>query len=1168
VTPQALLAEARSLPDELGAAGVRAAALLVRQALEGAVERAVHQAFGGECDPAPFTVKLLCFQRVQPGLGEKAAATWAGLSRACHLHGYELAPSRAAVHAWLEEVERLVRVVHAKARLVVHRSNRIEALMDAAVEVLRPPPDDPFQADAVVVHGPGLERWVSMQLADRLGVAANIHYPHPRALIGQLLAGPADRWSREVLRWALADALEHTKHTAFAPLNRWLSAGGECEQRVRLVELSGAIASVFERYATYRPHMVQRWEAGVGDGWEAPLWRAVAERLGGHDLAARLDTFRQGLPDANLEDVPGRILVFGVGSLAPLHLAVLAALATRREVHLMHLAATERGSASALPLHPLLASSGKLAAELGEGISTLLPMPVERPAFLGPGIDSVLHALQSDLLAGARPQERHTVDDRSIELHGCHGPMRQVQVLRDVLLRLLDQDPSLQERDIVVMTPDIERFAPLVGAVFGDGASSWARRAGHHGLPRLRHRLADRGVRFENPVAAALLHLLELAGSRLRATDVFDLLSRPPVRAHFGLSADDLTTCRTWLAQAGVRWGADASHRAAVGQPKTDLYTWRFGLDRLLLGSAMANDDQLWQDVLPTGEVEHGDSRAVLGGLAGFVDALLHTTTLLVATDDWSGWYERLATVLQSLVGSDPERPWLQEEVRSGLGAVRDAAHQAGFAGQLDRRAVLATLRGRFGDNDLGRGFLDGGITVCQMVPMRAVPFRVVCLLGMDDGAFPRAGGHLGFDRMAAEPMPGDRPARLDDRALFLEAILSARDRLVLLYTSRGADDDAPRAPAVVVGELVDVLDADFAPPKLAARCTRQHALQPFGDAELAHPPHSHDARMLAAALAARAPSVPPPSFLSEPLPEAPESHLAQLHQLSWFFRDPVTALFRSRLRLYPERDAEALKDREPLALGGGLDAWAVRDWLVQHAAEQSELARPGPLFARLRRHSLLPLGEAGHHLYDRCAQEAAQILERATPLRTHPLPSLQVQLPLRDWTLQGVLDRRFEAGRVEVIAGRVGARHRIGLWLQHLAMCAMGSPAHSWLLGHGSSAGFAPVDPGQAAQTLGELLQLRKVGNRVPLFFFPDTSLAYQRAIRAGLEPSEACGRAWSTWRQSHSEPSEAAARLLGGRMPLDERWLAPDLPSGPAPTALAEQIWGPALDATVTPP
>ncbi len=585
------------------------------------------------------------------------------------------------------------------------------------------------------------------------------------------------------------------------------------------------LGGVFDRYTWYRPGLELL-------PWEAELYEPPTLALA--------------------DDLPDRLVLFSVGTLPPALVELVARLAEARDVHVMVLAPSRRNARA----HPLLASLGKVAHEFQAAL--LDRDPVVHDAFDDPGRDTLLARVQAELLDDRWPAHRREPSDDSVRVHACHGPARQLQVLRDELTALLDRHRDLQPRDIVVMAPDIGVFAPLVEATF-------------HDRPWLPVRLADRGWGAENPVLRVLLDLLALADGRLGASDVLALAELPPVQLRFGLTPDDLPELRHLAVDAGIRFGADAAHRAALGLPHDDGYTWRFGLDRLLLGQAVAHDEVVLGRV-PAGSAEGRDERARLGALVDLADSVIEALVDLGRPRTCLAWRDRLSALLDTLCAVDEPTSWQRRQADQVLAELAEApAH--GFDRPLDRHGLHRWLEQRVTVPEPGAGFLAGAITFCQLVPMRAIPFRVVVLLGMDDGAFPRPFTPLGFDRLAADPRPGDRTVRDDDRALFLDALLSARDHLLVLYTGRDARTGQERPPAVPVAELLDHVDP-------GGLLTVHHPLQPFS-------PRAFDGRPAYEAWLARAaaaPKVEPRPFYSTVLDKQPIDDV-DLDDLIRFFR-------------------------------------------------------------------------------------------------------------------------------------------------------------------------------------------------------------------------------------------------------------------------------------------
>jgi len=1087
--------------------------------------------------------------------------------------------------------------------LHIHRSTRAEDLVESLARVLDYPLGDPMQRDCVVVHSSGLERWLQMRLAQRHGVCANVWFCHPHELVGAALAAvlgddsDTSAWTADRIGWAvLASLPELAGEPALQPVRDFIAAGEGIDDGRREVEVAARIGALFERYATYRPNLARAWSDGADDGWEAPLWRAASARVDGFnvaDLASLLGDELAGTPD--LSSLPARICLFSVATLPPLQLELLARLARHREVHLFVLApsvawtdrlaplAAELRGAEVMPApgdlpdldaHPLLESMGTIARDFQLAILRTDHDVVDVPSS-DPEPATLLGHLQRDVARGVLPTTPPALDlpDGSVQVHACHGTFRQVEVLRDVLLQLLDDLPGLEHRDILVMVPDIETWAPLIRSVFDDGGT-WARRDDHPGgLPRIPYTIADQGAATSNPAADVLLALLRLAGRRFKTSEVLDLLGMEPVRHRFGVAPEDMATVRGWIHASGIRWGADAAHRSELGQPDTDLYTWRHGLDRLLIGQAVADPDALVLDVAPYGGIEGNDSRALLEGLVDFGEKVIEHVRGLDDVRPLAQWRDLLLRLVEDFVDLPSDRRWQVDQVVDGLAEMTSHAADAGFDRPLDRGAIESLLQGRFSVSEPGAGFLSGAVTFCQLVPMRSIPFRVVCLVGMDDGAFPRGGTGLAFDRIDAQPRAGDRSTREDDRALFLEAVLSARDALVITCTGRRVRDDRACPPAVPVAELLDVLDATATcrDGRRVSQAVRiDHRLQAYSPeyfsaaSRFGPEPFGHDRRQRAAAEAWRkgrsAPEPPPGPLVSGPIGPLPDLEadggVVQLDELCRFWSDPLAWFCNSVLGLWSPDEETTVEDREPLDAPRYLQAWTVRDRLLRWGLEGLSLDRPGPAWDRLRQAADLPLGTLGEAAYDEIAGEAAGIAQATLGRQAGPeAPGIAIDLDLGGVRLVGRVGQLYPGGRVEHRAGSVGDKHLLQAWIRHLAASADGWAGSTHLVGRNGASALAPVEAVPAREALSFLARAWHVGQVVPLLFFPRQSLTWasdDEPDPAGVWPP---GRYDCPWRE----------RVLGAANPFepdfaDESELVPE--PGLAAPVLAERVWGPFLD------
>ena len=1080
--------------------------------------------------------------------------------------------------------------------LTVHRAERTAVLADALAELLRTPLADPFVAEVVAVPAQGVERWLAQRLSTVLGageagdgVCSGVAFPSPGRLVHDALrsaGGPAgdegQDWEEPL--WPLLDVVDACVQEPWcAVLARHLGAGQDDHRRGRRWSTAAHLSELFASYAAHRPEMLRDWAAGRdtdGSGplpadlrWQAELWRRLRERLG-PSPAELLDAGCAALRrDPACSSLPERLSLFGPTRLRADQLQVLAALGASRDVHLWlphpspamwqalagaHARQRSTDPTATLPRHPLLRSHARDVRELQLRLPAhddVHHRDADRPATL---LGRLQADLREDRLPGAPPRGAgHALEvtaDGSLQVHACHGPARQVEVLREVLLRLFEDDPGLEPRDVLVMCPDVETFAPLVSAAFGLGP----------GLPHpghaLRVRLADRSLRATNPLLDTVSRLLALAGSRVTASAVLDLAASPAVRRRFAFDDEDLERVRDWVARSGVRWGLDAAGRAPYGMAQVPQNTWRTGLDRLLLGVTTSEDEPVWLDrALPLDDVDSSDvDRA--GRLAELLDRLEDVLSRLTGEQPAQDWLAALADGLDALTETSEADAWQLAQARREL-----AEAGAGVATALRLADVRAMLADRLRGRPTRAGFRTGSLTVCTMVPMRSVPHRVVVLLGLDDGVFPRTAGLDGDDALARDPRIGERDVRSEDRQLLLDAVLSADERLVVLHTGADPVSGTPRPPAVPVGELLDVVEA-MVPGGRRAVVVR-HPLQPCDARDFRGPtPFSFDPVSLAGARRACLPRTPPePAGLLPPL-----GGPVALDDLVAFVEHPVRAHLRQRLRISLPGEDDEVDDALLLTLDG-LQEWAVGERML--AAALSGTAPAAARHAEWLR-GTLPPGPLGSRVLEKVDARVEPLVDAAGPLLADPARTVDVRLDLGGGrALSGTVNGVRAGAVVSVAYSTLSARHRARAWVLALALAAAGEGDRAVTVGRrGNRARRSTLTaPADAAAVLAALVELRDRGLREPLPLAVKTSAAYAQARLGGDSQEQALDSAEREWRNDFGGEQEDRhhVHVWGERPPLaalleqeprpGEQWPGEGTRFG----ALACGLWAPALAA-----
>lgn len=1058
----------------------------------------------------------------------------------------------------------------------LHTSNRLDRLAGRLADVMRQPLASPFTPETIVVQSLGMARWLKLELARRLGVCGHVEFPFPRAFAdrlfqAQLSVGPEPAaLSREVVQWRLFRLLADLPDTELFDVPRRYLVDKDPRKRL---QLATRLANLFDQYLVFRPDFLTAWENGApaalpsgqplphpADPWQAELWRRVVIEAAGPHPAHLHAELIAALAKTPPENMPARVALFGISGLPPFYLQLFGALAAHLEIHCFVLQpcaewwgdiSTGRESERTLrrlgrragdaeevhlePGHRLLGSLGTLGRDFLKLIYEHTD-PIEHEDFAGPAGSSLLHQLQRDLLelsnAGSGMKRPIAADDDSIRLHVCHSPVRELEVLHDHLLDWFQRDPTLTPRDVLVMTPDLAAYAPLIQAIFDAPQTE---------DQRIPYSLADRGPRQNGHIAETFLRLLRLAHGRLGVTSVLDLLECSALRTRFGLLESDLPMLRHWVADTRIHWGRDEAHRDSLGLPATSRNTWRAGLQRLLLGYAMAgNETELFAGLLPYPDIEGGPAE-LLGRFAEFAEQLFGNLTQLEHPKTSNNWTQLFLGLVDEFFTGDRETADELAELRQSITGLGRQLATAKVTEPLALAALLEPLAAALENDTSGAGYLTGGVTFCALKPMRSIPFRVICLLGMNDGAFPRQAPHLSFDLMAAAPRLGDRSTRDDDRYLFLETLVSARDRLHLSHVGQSQRDNRPIPPSVVISELLDHLDTAFTvgnnDGRVSDTCVvvkhRLHAFSPdYFATDSNRPLFSYSRENSATAASVRAGRLGVVPFLAQPLAEPGlERRHVTLKQLADFLSHPAKFFLRDRLGIELPRAAEILDDEEPLSLDAR-ESYALKQDLVAWQLADEDPTVLGKLLAAQGR---LPHGQPGVLDFHTLRNTADRFRQRLGDTAAgEPIP---VDLTVDGFQLTGQITPRSDGSLLHYRCAKLKATDLLRLWIEHLVWNLTGShEVESWkseIIAEDATVRFLPVP--EAEKHIRELLGLYWEGLRRPLPFFPRTAHALVEA-----EQKLAGGKS----KAKTSPLEQARPKWLGSeRQPLpgerDDAWI-----------------------------
>lgn len=1065
------------------------------------------------------------------------------------------------------------------------RSHRIETLADALCDSLAPQrPVLDLAPDVIVVPSTGIARWVQQRIAARFGVAANLECPYPAQFlwqtIGRVLPGvPVQSpFDPDALAWRLYRLLGPVAHGAepeLAPLRAYL-AGADALARM---QLALRIATVFDRYLAWRGDAwLAPWAQGellaldppATEAWQAWLWRALLDDLGmrhdEHPFTRFLAVLDRGADAGSAEraGLPERIRLFAVPALAPAYLRAFEALAryvpvecyalapSREffgdivpEKHRALLALTDPEHAGRYEIgNALLAANGRQAigqhlqfiqleeagAEIDDRFDEPFDAPIDEPA------STLLHAIQHSILA---LDERPALPpaDGTLQIHACHTLIRQLEALHDELLRQFGARPDLRPADILVCVPDLEAAAPAIDAVFG-------------AVPRARsipYRITGRAQADAAPLVAAFLGLLDYAHSRASADAALALLRVEACARRFGFEEAALALAFDWLAEAGARWGWDAAHRARLGLPAEPRHTWADALERIVLGYALPDDlhedlpdgthaDVAFGAVAAVGGVE-GTRAQIASDLLAFVAALHALADRHAASRPAAAWADAFALAFARFFDPAPDEIDQAGRIRAACNALAELALRA----DCDEPIEFALARERLESLLAARapgGVPTGALTFSGLGPLRGIPARVIAWLGLDDGVFPRPGANLEFDLIALNPRPGDRHRRDEDRALFLDALIAARDLFFIGYRGHDAREGAPSPPSNLVGELIEFVARARGEELAATRAAlvREHPLQAFSPRAFAAEPRSHAQELLAAAEAVRRPVGARNAgrlLCTRPLPvpEDAEARTVRIEELVAFLAHPARHFLRARLRLRLELAGALIEEDEPFALTGPAD-WALRDRLV--AAMRGGVRAEAALRARAEADPALPQGVPGERAFARVLGDARAVVDAIEGIERllgerRLVPVDLVRGPFRiEGTLRGV----HAGGLFGWRNSKVSMHARAEAWvcaLVHAAQGGVAQPAY-WQC----SDGGVLVVPTDAEAALAGLLDAWWAAQQSPLLCPPRTAWAMLANLAKGA--------------------GEESARLDAER----RHWRAPDNTNG---SGESEDLWWRAL-------
>jgi len=1070
--------------------------------------------------------------------------------------------------------------------LKIFTSNHLEILAEQLAKIVKKPAPLPLFSETIVVQSRGMERWVSMELAKHNGICANCYFPFPNSFLQEISrrlipdVPEESPFAPEAMTFSIMKLLPTCiERSGFNNLKTYLK---DDLKNLKLFQLSEKISDIFDQYLVFRPEMIFKWEEGREDHWQAQLWRELVQSNGEMHRAKLRKALFENIesPTDKINNLPQRVSIFGISHLPPFHLMVYlemsriiqvnlflmnpckeywADIVSDREIERIKRKYIQTGNiADDLHLEKgnrLLSSMGTHGRDFFSFISGFDCEMHEQ--FEDKTCDDILSCIQTDILNlqdrvqknafGRTSIIRHS-NDTSIQIHSCHSPMREIEILHDNLLAMFEEDPDLLPKDIVVMTPDIELYAPFIHAVFDTQTDDTL---------HIPFSIADQNVGKENRVINGFLSLLDLKDSRFGAAQVMALLGSPGIKEKFGLTESDIEITERWISDTNIRWGLDAENRVKFGVPGFSENTWKAGIERLLLGYAMpGRDKNMFSEILPYDNIEGSDVK-ILGKLLEFLENVFSYIKELNKPRKIDIWSTILNAIHEQIFLPDEDSEREIQIIRRILEDLIRLKKLSGFDQEIDFEVIRSYIERQLKKEYFGSGFISGGLTFCTMLPMRSIPFKVICLIGMNSDAFPRDYRSVGFDLVAQHPKPGDRSRRNDDKFLFLETLISAGNKLYISYVGQNIQDNTTIPPSVLVSELLDYIKMGFGLSE--EQIVTYHRLQAFspayfkGNGKLFS--YSEENLLAGASIFDHK---DPPSFISTGLSMSSEESEKwksfDMNDLCDFFRNPTKFILQRRLGIYLEEGGLVSDERENFSLDN-LEKYLIGQDLLEKRLAGTDL-KDSIVIQRAK--GQLPHGNIGDIIFDELRIEAETFVDKIENYtKGKHLDTLEIDFEIEGFNLFGRLAEIYEKGLFQICYANTKAKYLLKTWIYHLILCSFNVkkyPVNSILICKDSAWEFGPVN--NSRSILRHLLNYYWKGLIKPLHFFPESSFKYAQGIMIKKKSRERVLRdARNKWIGSDfvsGESQDPYYKLCFGKTdPIDEEF-----------RKTAEKIFSPLLE------
>ena len=1048
----------------------------------------------------------------------------------------------------------------------IYTGNKLEVLAKHKLcKILSEQPlKDPFKQERIIVQSQGMSSWLKLQIADNIPICANIDFPFLYSFIKDVLektltpnlSPDIELYTHDVLIWKIFDILPEITEN-FPELSSYLSGRN---LRLKQFQLSEKISYSFDQYEIFRPDILLNWKNNIvenkSNDWQAKIWQKISKYN-----TSRSQGFLNFFTSADLSKLDyERIFVFGITTMPAVYINFFQILGNSGniDIHFFYLnpckenweynlSQKEEVKVNSLLFsrnvinpedfvergNPLLSSFGQTGREFFSAILENTEYSTE-DCFIETENTTILEQIQNNILknepAAILPPQQQRNDDISLQFHNCHNKTREIEVLYDNLLNLIQQDKTIQPGDIIVTTPDISAYEPHIKSVFN------RRNKELSDNPILPFSLSDIKIAKNSKVVKSFIKLLEQVNSKYRMSEILDILETCAIREAFNIEDENIDLLRKWADESGMRWGIDAEHRSDLGLPAFEENSITSGLNRLMLGFAMEDTDIIYNDsIIPYNEIEIAESE-LLGKFSYYLSSLSNLRKTLSNKFSINQWHSILNSVIDDFFESNNDTFKDVSFLINVIDSLKESAELAKFETEVSLDIIKSYITEHIEAETVYEGFLRGKITFCTMLPMRGIPAKVICMLGMNDGEFPRQETKLGFNIINKEIRLCDRSKKLEDKYIFLESILAARKNLYISYIGQSDKSDEIYPPAGPVCELIDYLKQLYG-EKTVQTMILNHKLQAFNSIYFNS---SHENFFSYSAVDCNAAR----TLMSEKnhsikiykelnIRNNGSSSTIELEELINFFKNPCKAFLNQTLNAsYPFIDKTETLDTEPFSINS-LEKYTLTQKLLETVINNNDKKK---LYQKLKHSGLLQIGIEGEFYFNNLFTQVDTLLKTSYKDIKSPKElientnNIDFEFALyNNFSLKGNLDNVSNDGyQVYLRLARESGKRALECWLKHLCLCAsgFGKKTFYFICKPGervNSIGiFDDISKKEAIQYLAIITSLYKEGMKKPIPFFPESSYAFAKKNKQKIQYAKSifAGNSYSSKTSEYNDP------------------------------------------------